>query len=86
MQTIDIKTKTWFDKVNGNTYFAQRITIDFGIESEKEIVNDFQYGYSGFEYKAMEKVQKEYPNADMSNVIVRHNLYENCLKRELKNI
>ena len=32
IKTIDVCTKTWFDKVNGNTYFAQEITLNFGNE------------------------------------------------------
>ena len=32
LKTIDIKTLVWFDKVNGNSYFAQTITLNFGME------------------------------------------------------
>lgn len=60
IKTIDIKAKTWFDKVNGNSYFAALVTINFGLGGtilrehtfspseyyeEKEIKVPFQYGY-----------------------------------------
>lgn len=50
IKTIDVQTKTWFDKVNGNTYFAQRITLNFGMDNEFEFINPFQYGYSSFDF------------------------------------
>ena len=37
-----VNTIKWFDKINGNTYFSNRIT---NIESGEVICSPFQYGY-----------------------------------------
>lgn len=52
MQTIDINVLEWFDKVNGNSYFAGNIVIDFALPTEKTVPLPFQYGY-GDHYKDM---------------------------------
>jgi len=38
--SITINAKEWFDKANGNSYFAGIIQVD-----EKEYLMPFQYGY-----------------------------------------
>ncbi len=43
--TIDIISKEWFDKVNGNSYFAGTITVDYKTETEETFLMPFQYGY-----------------------------------------
>ena len=58
-QTIDIHTYTWFDKVYGNTYFAQEIVLNYGTEQEQTYVNKFKYGYSSFDYFALEFLRKQ---------------------------
>ena len=45
IKTIDIQAKEWFDKVNGNSYFAAIATINFGMTDEKTVKVPFQYGY-----------------------------------------
>jgi hypothetical protein len=95
IKTIDIQTKVWFDKVFGNSYFAQRITLNYGLESEKELVNPFQYGYDSYDFKAFKFLRNEgvqlpehvtgYELKE-SGVIVRSSTQRNCLKRDLKNI
>lgn len=96
IKTIDILTKTWFDKVNGNTYFAQRITINYGMDDETDFVNHYQYGYSSFEYNALEFIKKELgmkPDVHdpklfghRGKVIVRSHTIRDCKKKELMNI
>ena len=94
IKTIDVLTKTWFDRVNGNTYFAQRITLNFGMDNEFEFVNPFQYGYSSFEHFALIAVKKQVLDFDFtrthelreSGIVFRHNKHEKCKQRELKNI
>lgn len=97
IKTIDVITKTWFDKVNGNTYFAQHITINSGKRNAIILLNNFQYGYSSFDYFAKkfvsEKLNLKSDLADsydlcssrgkikFNNIIIR-----NCKKRELLNI
>lgn len=45
IKTIDINAKEWFDKANGNSYFSARITLNFGMKTQKDIAMPFQYGY-----------------------------------------
>lgn len=98
MKTLDIQALTWFDKVNGNSYFSALVTIDNGTENEKTIKLPFQYGYdSQHEFEAV-KVLKEngfYPDCkseslfrycEENNIILRTNHRKNCLKRELKQL
>ena len=93
VKTIDITTKTWFDKINGNTYFAQSITLNFGMSDEKTIKNEFQYGYSSYEFEAIECLKNqlgiEFSNTHElreSGIILRTSTQKNCKKSELKNI
>ena len=59
IKTIDVQTKEWFDKVNGNSYFASIITLNFGMPDEVELRNKFQYGYeTQHEYQAAEAISK----------------------------
>lgn len=74
MKTLDINTIEWFDKVNGNTYFASRLTVNYGLDEtlkkehvyspseyyeEKEFVLPFQYGYgSQSEYEAVKTLKE----------------------------
>lgn len=97
IKTIDIQAKEWFDKVNGNSYFAALITLNFGMSNEKTIKVPFQYGYGdSSRYKSIEQLQKDgiLPNEGTlqrdyftdNNIIVRYSKKENCKKSELKNI
>lgn len=52
IKTIDINALEWFDKVNGNSYFAGTITVNYGLPTEKTYKMPFQYGY-GDHYKDM---------------------------------
>lgn len=45
VKTIDINAKQWFDKVNGNSYFAATVTVNFGTPEAQTIKIPFQYGY-----------------------------------------
>lgn len=56
VKTIHIITKVWFDKVNGNSYFAQSITLNKWAKSELTIFNSFQYGYSSFRHYALQRI------------------------------
>lgn len=97
IKTIDVLTKVWFDKVNGNSYFAQRIVINRGLKSETTIINHFQYGYSSYDYFAkkyvMEKMnlKKDIVNDIYlcgSNGKIRfyNEVIRGCKKRELLHI
>lgn len=95
IKTIDLNARTWFDKVNGNSYFSVLIMLDFGLESEKEIYLPMQYGYGEqYEAEAVKELKREgylsecktwlreYCNDN--NIVLRVNHRKNCLKRELK--
>ena len=91
IKSIDILTKTWFDKINGNTYFAQRIIINSGRKNETVIYNPFQYGYSSFTYFGI-KFVKEFFNLknDIEKggypIKLRGTTIRGCKKRELIHI
>lgn len=95
LKTIDIQILEWFDKTYGNTYFASRITLNYGLEAQTEMIIPFTYGHGNHaEFKSYEKID-EYFNLNKgsigwrycndNNIIVRTNKRD-ALKRELKNI
>jgi hypothetical protein len=94
MKTIDINAKEWFDKVNGNSYFSARVTIDHGMENEQSFILPFQYGYGdAYVYEALNELKQKGLLNDVSlnsirdaGIIVRSNIQRGCLKRELKNV
>lgn len=63
VKTIDLSTIEWHDKRYGNTYFASRVTVNFGLKSERTFYVPFQYGYgSHSEYVAARVIAAEYPS------------------------
>lgn len=99
IKTIDINALEWFDKINGNSYFAGTITINFGMKSVRKYIMPYQYGY-GDHYIDMAKKTLEdvgetvgYKDFTSFRLICRHNniilrtvKHENCKKAQLKNI
>jgi hypothetical protein len=91
VKTIDINCKQWFDKVNGNSYFAGSITLNFGQPDAITLNMPFQYGYGDFyRYEALETLQvlgyiTVTHTADLRDhgIIVRSNIQRGCKKREL---
>ena len=59
IKTIDITAKEWFDKINGNSYFAGIVTINYGMKSQKQFTIPFQYGYEDHYVQAAQKVLEE---------------------------
>lgn len=96
IKTVDINTLTWFDKTFGNTYFAQKITLNYGMNDEITLLNPFRYGYSSFEVFAFDFLRRngffeseQHPYwqiCENHNIIVRSNVHKNCRKRELIHI
>ena len=98
MKTIDINAKEWFDKINGNSYFAGTITIYYGMETEETFLMPFQYGYgSSYEQEAksilteFNKISSNgfqglYTYCKDNNIILRSSIKRNSLKRELREI
>jgi len=96
IKTIDINAKQWFDKINGNSYFSDIITLNFGLKNEKNINIPFQYGYEEqYEFVALHQLQCEnlaplkYSSLSIfcreHNIKLRRSKKENCLKSEVKN-
>lgn len=95
IKTIDVNAKEWFDKVNGNSYFAGTVTVNYGMKTEQTFKMPFQYGYGdSYRYQAIKVLEesglipsnsKEWELRD-KGVIIRANIQRNCLKRELKYI
>ena len=97
IKTIDVNAKEWFDKINGNSYFSMNITVNFGKKNEVSFYVPMQYGYgSHYMHQAFKAIKKElncfkaiernvsYWRAyEKYNIIARHSMRENCLKREL---
>lgn len=96
IKTIDIQAKEWFDKVNGNSYFAGEITLNFGMKSVQKYYMPYQYGY-GSHYIDMAKEQLNemglikagkmealWRYCEDNKIILRTSKQENCLKRDLK--
>jgi len=99
-KTIDINAKEWFDKINGNSYFSGTITLNYGMNNEETFLMPFQYGYgSQYEQEAQKTLNQfnkissnfvEYQSlfsyCKENNIIYRHSIKRNSLKRELKQI
>jgi hypothetical protein len=93
MKTLDINSREWFDKINGNSYFSAEIVINYGTPSERKYFLPFQYGYGDhYKYQAFELLQDNHEIPDNINhlwqlkdtqTIVRANKIK-ALKRELK--
>ena len=99
VKTIDIQAKQWFDKVNGNSYFASLVTVNFGMEDQKQIKVNFQYGYGeSYLHTSFDMLEKHgiidrggdkfstTQWARENNIILRYKLETKCLKRELINL
>jgi len=94
VKTIDINCLGWFDKVNGNSYFAGVVTVNYGMPDAIEFKMPFQYGYgSQYEQEARDILVKEvlidagylYELKD-KGIIVRGNIVRGCKKAELKRV
>lgn len=96
-KTIDIQAKEWFDKVNGNSYFAGTITLNYGTETEETFLMPFQYGYgNSYEQEAkgiLTQFNKISTNHERLStyckrvgIVLNSTIKTKCLKRELKAI
>jgi hypothetical protein len=91
INTIDINAKQWFDRINGNSYFAGSIVLNFGQDNQIEFTMPFQYGYGDYYIqKAMEMlynsllIESKYTTELKSKgIILRTYMQRNCKKREL---
>ena len=98
IKTIDIKAFEWFDKANGNSYFAGTITVNYAMETEKTFTMPYQYGYGdSYVYAAFNLLKENNVLQDKekralwqyckdNGIILRTQKIENCKKSQLKNI
>lgn len=96
VKTIDVNVLEWFDRVNGNSYFAGTVSVNYGTKTAQTFNLPFQYGY-GDHYKdiALQKLKSEgffpeYKDDHLrlwelrdKGIVIRTNKQENCKKREL---
>tara|TARA_Y100001949_G_C15827606_1_gene260612 strand:+ start:323 stop:646 length:324 start_codon:yes stop_codon:yes gene_type:complete len=97
IKTIDINAKEWRDKINGNSYFAGIITLNYEMKNEETFLMPYQYGYgSEYENEAKgvltfaNKISPDYETlysyCKRENIILRSNIIRDCRKSELKQI
>ena len=73
-------TKTWHDKVNGNTYFSSHVE---DIENDVSYLFPFQYGYDNYsEHVIKEALGIKDKIGEKS--IIKFIKIENCLKKEVE--
>ena len=96
LKTVDINSKEWRDKVNGNTYFASRVVLNYGMKDEKTLYIEFQYGdgYGMADQEAFKLVEPYLPEGceatafyqlrDQYHILTRRNVQSGCLQREVK--
>lgn len=96
IKTVDVSALKWFDRINGNMYFAGWIDINYGMKGERNYIMRFQYGYDRqWEHAAMDTLRdKEGIDMDEkytyvgqwcreSGVIYRGHVWADCKKAEL---
>lgn len=98
IKTIDVQAKEWHDKVNGNSYFAGKVIVNYQLPDEQTFVMPFQYGYEEqylFEAGTVLERAGVFPSDRLGSVtrycrengiILRHSIEKNCKKKELKDI
>jgi hypothetical protein len=95
IKTIDVNAKEWFDRVNGNSYFAGSVTINFGLKTQQSFNMPFQYGYgnqyeheAGYVLKRAKVIEIDEHTAlwrycNDNKIILRCHIQTNCKKKEL---
>ena len=92
---IIITAKEWYDRINGNSYFAAKIELE-----NETLFIPFTYGYEeAYLYAAIDLLIKEnYLPTTVQNflalrnycndnkIVLHQGIQRNCLKRELKQL
>lgn len=98
IKTIDINAKEWFDKINGNSYFAGTIILNYGMNSEETFIMQYENGYGNYYEQKAKAILTEFNKISgkwtqplrmycrENNIIYRSIIIKNCKKRELKEI
>ena len=93
VKTIDVNCLEWFDKINGNSYFAGEVIVNYGLKTAKVFIIPFQYGYGDqFRYEAWETLKRNkvinfdswsiWQFFEKNKIIERYNIQRNCKKRD----
>lgn len=94
VKTIDIHAKEWFDKVNGNSYFAGVITVNYGMSDQPIYEMPFQYGYNDQYIHEALTILRDNNVINTTNkmelmdkgIIINASIQTGCKKSDLKNI
>tara|TARA_R110000868_G_scaffold106702_1_gene292425 strand:- start:1337 stop:1666 length:330 start_codon:yes stop_codon:yes gene_type:complete len=98
LNTIDVISKEWFDKVNGNSYFSGTVTLNYGTETEESFLMPFQYGYGNqheqeakcilteFNKISSSWTQSLYSYCKENNIKFCSSIQKECKQKELKEI
>ena len=92
---IIISAKEWYDKVNGNSYFAAKIELE-----NTNLYIPFTYGYDeAYLFEAIKLLKKEnylpttvqdsralHHYCNDNKIVLFYEIQRNCLKRELKQL
>lgn len=97
VKTIDVNAKEWFDKVNGNSYHAGEVIINYGTKSQSILAIPFSYGYGQqYEQSALKVLQENgyirpadnmeslYTVCKKIKIVLRSSIVKGCKKRDLK--
>lgn len=60
IKTIDVHVLTWFDRINGNSYFAGKLTLNYSSDSQVTLLVPFQYGYGNHDEYIITEVLFKY--------------------------
>ena len=61
IKTIDVSALEYFDRLNGNRYFAGKVIINYGHIDQITLPIEYQYGYGNqYECTAFEEIKKHY--------------------------
>jgi len=88
MKTIYIHAKEYFDKANGNSYFASKVYVDDELKFELP----YQYGYDDqSRYESMQQLVKAgmlengtWQECKEKGIKVNHRLETGCKKSDVK--
>lgn len=90
IKPLIIRGKSWFDRVNGNSYCSARVTINFGMPDEQTFSVPFQYGYgSYYEQASFEEIERitnltSWELRDHArNIPTDSRIQKDCLKRDV---
>lgn len=91
INTIDINAKEWFDRINGNSYYAGSIVLNFGQDNQIKFSMPFEYGYGDYYIQKAMQILNDSGHINVKytcelrdlGIILRTNMQRNCKKREL---